>query len=68
MRFHAPGLEGQEAPAVMLWPGPFGPTYEGRATLTANQAVDLLDGRWYVVVSTTAYPAGELRGQLRVVH
>ena len=68
VRFHAPGLEGQEAPAVMLWPGPFGPTYEGRATLTANQAVDLLDGRWYVVVSTTAYPAGELRGQLRVVH
>lgn len=68
VRFHAPALEGEEAPAVMVWPGPFGPSYEGRATLTANQAVDLLDGRWYVTVYTTAYPTGELRGQLRVVH
>ena len=68
VRFHAPALEGEDAPAVMVWPGPFGPTYEGRATLTASQAIDLIGGRWYVTVYTTAYPAGELRGQLRVVH
>lgn len=68
VQFHGPAEYGQNAPAVMVWPGPFGPTYEGRATLTANQAVDLLDGRWYVSVYTSAYPSGELRGQLRVVN
>ncbi len=67
VQFHGPAEYGQNAPAVMVWPGPFGPTYEGRATLTANQAVDLIDGRWYVTVYTTLHPAGELRGQLRVV-
>ena len=68
VQFHGPAEYGQNAPAVMTWPGPFGPTYEGRATLNANQAIDLLDGRWYVSVYTTAYPSGELRGQLRVVN
>ncbi|MDO5692046.1 MAG: CHRD domain-containing protein [Pseudomonadota bacterium] len=67
VQFHGPADPGQNAPGVMVWPGPFGPTYEGRATLTPNQAVDLLDGRWYVSVYTTVYPAGEIRGQLRVV-
>lgn len=68
VQFHGPAEYGQNAPAVMTWPGPFGPTYEGRATLNANQAIDLMDGRWYVSVYTTAYPSGELRGQLRVVN
>ena len=68
VQFHGPAAEGQTAPAVIVWPGPFGPTYEGRATLTPNQAIDLMDGRWYVNVHTTSYPLGELRGQLRVVN
>lgn len=68
VRFHGPADEAQVAPATLLWPAPFGPRYEGRATLTPDQAVDLLGGRWYVNVSTTSYPAGEIRGQLRVVH
>lgn len=68
VQFHGPADYGQNAPAVMVWPGPFGTSYEGRATLNANQAVDLIDGRWYVTVYTAGYPAGELRGQLRVVH
>lgn len=68
VQFHGPADYGQNGPATLVWPGPFGPTYEGRATLTPEQAVDLLDGRWYLNVRTSAYPAGELRGQLRVVH
>jgi hypothetical protein len=52
----------------MMWPGPFGPTYEGRATLTPQQANDLLAGLWYVSVATAAYPSGEVRGQLHVVN
>jgi hypothetical protein len=57
---------GQNSPPAMIWPAPFGPTYEGRAVLTPQQAQELLQGRWYLNVSTTVYPAGELRGQLRV--
>ena len=68
VQFHGPAELGQNAPAVLAWPAPFGPTYEGRATLSPNQAVDLLDGRWYLSVYTASYPLGELRGQLRVVH
>lgn len=68
VQFHGPADYGQNGPVVMVWPAPFGPTYEGRATLTTQQAIDLLDGRWYVNVFTSPYPSGELRGQLRVVH
>lgn len=67
-QFHGPGDDGQVAPPTLVWPGPFGATYEGRATLTPQQATDLLDGRWYINVQTATHPAGEIRGQLRVVH
>lgn len=68
VQFHGPAGDGQVAPATLIWPGPFGPTYEGRATLTPQQGQDLIDGLWYVNVQTREYPAGELRGQLRVVN
>ncbi|MDO5625039.1 MAG: CHRD domain-containing protein [Pseudomonadota bacterium] len=68
VQFHGPGGEGQVAPATLVWPGPFGPSYEGRATLTPEQAIDLMGGRWYINVQTSAYPSGEVRGQVRVVH
>lgn len=67
VQFHGPAGMDQNGPPAMIWPAPFGPTYEGRATLTPQQAEDVLAGRWYVNIFTTAYPAGELRGQLRVV-
>ena len=67
-QFHGPADLGQNGPATLVWPGPFGPSYEGRATLTPEQAVDLMGGRWYLNVRTGANPAGELRGQLHVVH
>lgn len=67
VQFHGPASASQVGPAVMVWPGPFGPTYEGRATLTPQQAAELLEGLWYVNVSTSVYPSGEVRGQLRVV-
>lgn len=67
VQFHGPADAGQAAPPTMIWPSPFGPRYEGRATITPQQAVDLVDGRWYVNVMTSSFPAGEVRGQLRVV-
>ncbi len=38
--------------------------FEGSATLTNEQAADLLAGRWYHNVHTAAHPGGEIRGQL----
>lgn len=67
VRFHGPAGPTETAGAVMIWPGPFGARYEGRATLTSAQAVDLLSGHWYVNVLTRSQPLGEIRGQLGVV-
>lgn len=38
--------------------------FEGSATLTDAQAIDLTGGMYYVNIHTDAYPRGELRGQL----
>lgn len=65
--FHGPAQPGQTAPITMIWPGPFGPRYEGRATLTPQQAADLQQGNWYISVTTQSWPNGEIRGQMRVV-
>lgn len=67
VQFHGPAASGQVAAPTVAWPGPYGMSYEGRATLTVPQAEDMLAGRWYISVDTVLYPRGELRGQLRVV-
>jgi len=66
--FYGPAAQGQQGSPTLLWPGPFGPRYEGRATLTPQQATDLIGGLWYVNISTVNYPSGEIRGQVRVVY
>jgi hypothetical protein len=66
--FYGPAAQGQQGPPTLIWPGPFGPRYEGRATLTPQQATDLTGGLWYVNISTENYPGGEIRGQLIVVY
>ena len=38
--------------------------FEGAATLTDEQAAELIAGKWYVNIHTDAYPAGEIRGQV----
>lgn len=67
VQFNGPAGTSENAPAVMIWPGPFGVRYEGHATLTPQQRDDVLAGRWYVTVMTANYPQGELRGQVHVV-
>jgi hypothetical protein len=66
--FYGPATQGQQGPPTLIWPGPFGPRYEGRATLAPQQATDLMGGLWYVSISTENYPGGEIRGQLRAVY
>jgi hypothetical protein len=39
-------------------------TFEGSATLTDEQAGELMSGKWYVNVHTAANKGGEIRGQV----
>ena len=41
-----------------------GGTHPGAATLTDQQAADLIAGRWYVNIKTEKFPDGEIRGPL----
>ena len=58
---HGPAPAGANAPT--LFSLPLGNS-SGTLTLTAVQAADLLAGLWYVNVLTTAFPGGEIRGQI----
>ena len=62
---HGPAAPGGTAPAVSPINIPiYDYTVRDGATLTRDQAAELLAGRWYVSVSTLQYPGGEIRGQL----
>ena len=63
--FHGPAAVGANArPQVPIKMDPIVSPIDGTATLTADQAKDLLDGKWYFNVHTAANPGGEIRGQL----
>jgi hypothetical protein len=61
--FHGPIEAGKNAGIVLPFKTVQSPI-EGTATLTENQAADLLAGKWYANVHTAANPGGELRGQM----
>jgi hypothetical protein len=61
--FHGPVEAGKNAGIVLPFKTVISPI-EGNATLTENQAADLLAGKWYANVHTAANPGGELRGQM----
>ncbi|MBI5851640.1 MAG: CHRD domain-containing protein [Planctomycetes bacterium] len=61
--FHS-ALPGVNGPVVVpLVGGP--PVWSGTsAVLTSAQVADLVAGRWYANVHSTAFPGGEIRGQM----
>jgi hypothetical protein len=63
--FHGPAAEGTNAkPQVPIKASPIASPLDGTATLTPEQAKDLLDGKWYFNLHTAANPGGEIRGQV----
>jgi hypothetical protein len=63
--FHGPAAVGVNAgPQVPVPKSALTSPIEGTATLTAEQAKDLLDGKWYFNLHTAANPGGEVRGQV----
>jgi CHRD domain len=61
--FHA-GESGKNGGVVVPIAGADKGSFEGSATLTDEQAADLMAGKWYVNVHTAANKAGEVRGQV----
>ena len=62
--FHGPAAEGVNAKPQVPVKNPITSPIEGTATLTAEQAKDLEDGKWYFNIHTAANPGGEIRGQV----
>lgn len=62
--FHGPAAEGVNAKPQVPVKAPFTSPLDGTVTLTTEQEKDLLDGKWYFNLHTTANPRGEIRGQV----
>ena len=62
--FHGPAMAGQNAGVVVPFKGGTASPIEGEATLTPQQAADLMAGKWYANLHTAAHPGGEIRGQI----
>jgi hypothetical protein len=63
--FHGPAVVGANAkPQIPITTRPITNPIDGKATLTPEQAKDLVDGNWYFNLHTSANPGGEIRGQI----
>jgi len=65
--FHGPAAQGRNGPPVITLSeksATVSNPIEGQATLTAEQAQQLMAGEWYINVHTQVNPNGEIRGQV----
>lgn len=63
-RLQGPAKAGQTAPPILSSDDVSNPI-SGNASLTQAQVADLKKGLWYVNITTSANPDGEIRGQLK---
>lgn len=66
---HGPALPGVNGPVILplTVSNATSGTVTGNGVFTAAQVADLLAGRHYVNVHTSAFPGGEIRGQITAV-
>lgn len=62
--FRGPDIEGTDSAIVPINLPLEGNPHPGEATLTDQQAADLVAGRWYVMIKTAQHPEGEIKGPL----
>jgi hypothetical protein len=63
--FHGPATKTTVGPPVIfVKTKPITSPIDGTATLTPDQAKQLLSGQWYFNIHTAANPGGEVRGQV----
>lgn len=62
--FHGPAGPGENAAPVISFKAPLASPASGSATLTEEQAKELLDGKFYINIHTAAHKDGEIRGQV----
>ncbi len=62
--FHAPAPVGKNSPVEIPIKGDLASPIKGTATLTDEQAKNLLDGMTYFNIHTAANKGGEVRGQV----
>jgi hypothetical protein len=65
--FHGPAAIDRNAAPSLSMTQPLSSPNQGRATLSPEQAADLLAGRWYANIHTATHPGGEIRGQMTLV-
>lgn len=61
---HGPADKGKNAGVAVPFKGKLASPIKGSATLTDEQAKDLLAGKYYVNLHTAAHKDGEIRGQV----
>ena len=64
--FHGPAASGMNAGVVLPLSGDLQSPIKGMATLNTAQTNDLMAGKWYMNLHTSANPNGEIRGQVSV--
>ena len=62
--FHGPAAAGANAGVKVPIANATTSPVEGSATLTDEQAADLMAGKYYINIHTAANPGGEIRGQV----
>lgn len=62
--FHGPADRGQNADVAIPFEGDLASPIKGSATLTDEQAENLLAGKYYINLHTEAHKPGEIRGQV----
>jgi CHRD domain len=62
--FHGPAMAGQNTGVAVPMTGSLESPFVGAVILSDAQMADLTSGQWYVNLHTSAFPNGEIRGQI----